>query len=282
MRSGSSPRGRGTPQLDRRAERQARFIPAWAGNTVESLIMYVHAPVHPRVGGEHPNSRTWLRRTGGSSPRGRGTRQNHGQPGQLRRFIPAWAGNTPGGAIADGSIPVHPRVGGEHSPWPAAGDNEAGSSPRGRGTLDRVVDGQVPVRFIPAWAGNTRSARTPPPLSPVHPRVGGEHGSSAEPWYIVFGSSPRGRGTLGRPVECDCAGRFIPAWAGNTGSRCVPLVVRPVHPRVGGEHKRRCPTPRAIRGSSPRGRGTQDFCSYARHSRRFIPAWAGNTLPITR
>ena len=52
------------------------------------------------------------------------------------RFIPAWAGNT---AVVDwmnATVTVHPRVGGEHHRRRGVAGSAAGSSPRGRGTLD--------------------------------------------------------------------------------------------------------------------------------------------------
>ena len=71
-------------------------------------------------------------------------------------------------------------------------------------------------RFIPAWAGNTTCPLNEDSSSPVHPRVGGEHGSNGRPRGLAFGSSPRGRGTLLPPVTIILKLRFIPAWAGNT------------------------------------------------------------------
>ena len=55
---------------------------------------------------------------------------------------------------------------------------------------------------------------------------------------------------------------------------------RPVHPRVGGEHHRRCLHKVAVVGSSPRGRGTPFRKAVQTSRKRFIPAWAGNTLSI--
>ena len=71
-------------------------------------------------------------------------------------------------------------------------------------------------RFIPAPAGNTRRKRHRHAASPVHPRACGEHGLAHGVESMLFGSSPRLRGThvahrvmVGKP-------RFIPAPAGNT------------------------------------------------------------------
>ena len=50
---GSSPRARGTPYPDEDNAPRWRFIPACAGNTLETLPAEAQAAVHPRVRGEH-------------------------------------------------------------------------------------------------------------------------------------------------------------------------------------------------------------------------------------
>ena len=54
--------------------------------------------------------------------------------------------------------------------------------------------------------------------------------------------------------------------------------VTAVHPRVGGEHQQAPVLDQGDNGSSPRGRGTLHGAGLASITRRFIPAWAGNTL----
>jgi len=51
-----------------------------------------------------------------------------------------------------------------------------------------------------------------------------------------------------------------------------------VHPRVGGEHGGSFEQLQVDHGSSPRGRGTLRELNAVVETRRFIPAWAGNTL----
>ena len=50
---GSSPRGRGTHNPGSCPTINARFIPAWAGNTGNKVQARSGRAVHPRVGGEH-------------------------------------------------------------------------------------------------------------------------------------------------------------------------------------------------------------------------------------
>ena len=196
MRTGSSPRGRGTLTCATCLAKLTRFIPAWAGNTRWRGSTPLPVPVHPRVGGEHNFDLRAASITDGSSPRGRGTRRWAECLEAVFRFIPAWAGNTYSRSAFITAVPVHPRVGGEHV---SAGQRDAmqrGSSPRGRGThaINDLADRLM--RFIPAWAGNTF-------LDWLSSMYSG-------------GSSPRGRGTHMESWIVGNGGRFIPAWAGNT------------------------------------------------------------------
>ena len=192
-------------------------------------------------------------------------------------FFPAWAGITNATRTHRHGDAVHPRVGGEHGAGARRRTRAAGSSPRGRGTRQRIRCTAQMGRFIPAWAGNTNGTRPSCQQHPVHPRVGGEH-QSGICWLLGnAGSSPRGRGT--RPARCPAerSRRFIPAWAGNTRLTRPISSRNAVHPRVGGEHRLQTAAPLGIDGSSPRGRGTLSGHMIGKPSRRFIPAWAGNT-----
>ena len=152
-----------------------------------------------------------------------------------------------------------------------------GSSPRVRGT--QPLEGLAVhwPRFIPACAGNTQRGRTQRCRRQVHPRVCGEHSDAEHRPLLMDGSSPRVRGTpQAFRLEVDNE-RFIPACAGNTAVCVFQLRVRPVHPRVCGEHPWRRRLPGHESGSSPRVRGTHDLRAELVHQRRFIPACAGNT-----
>ena len=139
--SGSSPRGRGTPHT-LAIQRPSRRI-----------------PVHPRAGGEHLIASDPTSSQLGSSPRGRGTLREPGADRRRLRFIPARAGNTRYGLCGGDVSAVHPRAGGEHTPWTSATALTSGSSPRGRGTHDGGSTAHGHLRFIPARAGNTSISR---------------------------------------------------------------------------------------------------------------------------
>ena len=176
---------------------------------------------------------------------------------------------------------VHPRWCGEHDSGPPSNRQSGGSSPLVRGTLEfghPLVDR---VRFIPAGAGNT--AYQPPAqiLFTVHPRWCGEHPLKRLLAVSSNGSSPLVRGTLLKLKANGKVFRFIPAGAGNTLARCRTPRTYPVHPRWCGEHMRAVLLRTLMSGSSPLVRGTLDLFIPSDIRRRFIPAGAGNTLPVT-
>ena len=91
---GSSPRGRGTGAFGPGSWALLRFIPAWAGNRASGLAAEPGLAVHPRVGGEQNFPTLYSIFHYGSSPRGRGTVRSIVCRWLMRRFIPAWAGNS--------------------------------------------------------------------------------------------------------------------------------------------------------------------------------------------
>ena len=176
---GSSPRVRGTRPRAGGSPTEGRFIPACAGNSLESLPLRPPRPVHPRVCGELGKANFSDLVDSGSSPRVRGTPQLVGDPLAGRRFIPACAGNsTPPSraAAAAASAAVHPRVCGELVVLFALAVHPHGSSPRVRGTQRQRLAAVRCARFIPACAGNSLIGRRQAAGLP--------------------GSSPRVRGTL--------------------------------------------------------------------------------------
>ena len=152
---GSSPRLRGTLASDISKMRLRRFIPAPAGNTSERAQQCPAAAVHPRACGEHSAPVGSSAGAAGSSPRLRGTHRRRRQRDQLRRFIPAPAGNTSKARASPSTSPVHPRACGERELEPNQGRRFDGSSPRLRGTRLHPRHLRFETRFIPAPPGNT-------------------------------------------------------------------------------------------------------------------------------
>ncbi len=114
---------------------ESRFIPAGAGNTQNQLHQIRQHPVYPRWRGEHAVRSTYTR--------------------SARRFIPAGAGNTLNSGYKESRHTVYPRWRGEHRVKTNVAKTICGLSPLARGTLHLIKKEPIPVRFIPAGAGNT-------------------------------------------------------------------------------------------------------------------------------
>ncbi len=172
---------------------------------------------------------------------------------------------------------VHPRACGEQCALAAAATFAAGSSPRVRGTGQRIGAHCRPDRFIPARAGNRCSNPRRRQSRPVHPRACGEQTTRRKPTCARRGSSPRVRGTaMSDPIKGQ-SNRFIPARAGNRPEPQTWHSAHPVHPRACGEQLIAASPSFTARGSSPRVRGTAWRTMRRVASIRFIPARAGNS-----
>ena len=193
--SGSSPRMRGTLRPRNRVLIFAGIIPAYAGNTPPMLPLCRIGWDHPRVCGEHMLNIDMMVINSGSSPRMRGTHFEHFPSVPDVGIIPAYAGNTPYRNIRASADWDHPRVCGEHPKTGRGVWTGAGSSPRMRGTLERILFEDGEERIIPAYAGNTEFLGTFAKLPWDHPRVCGEHPMSNPLVHRFLGSSPRMRGT---------------------------------------------------------------------------------------
>jgi len=134
---GSSPRMRGTGTDCREALWLSRFIPAHAGNSSENCLAFKHFTVHPRACGEQENRTVSPPENVGSSPRMRGTGPSPAALLQPMRFIPAHAGNRICGQSVSSRMTVHPRACGEQGGAVNEIAQNAGSSPRMRGTGTR-------------------------------------------------------------------------------------------------------------------------------------------------
>ena len=170
---------------------------------------------------------------------------------------------------------------GEQAALAGAAGWAAGSSPRVRGTECAATAPRMPLRFIPACAGNRAALVLLPLYTPVHPRVCGEQWLLAALAAAAGGSSPRVRGTAVCPYAIACRSRFIPACAGNRPGPGRDPVPDPVHPRVCGEQAIASLAQTAVVGSSPRVRGTERSLAPLLLVLRFIPACAGNRSNAT-
>ena len=213
----------------------------------------------------------------GSSPRMRGTPRRHASHRGGVGIIPAYAGNTITLSAMHEAYWDHPRVCGEHATGASTQVNCTGSSPRMRGTP--VVPPAYPTftGIIPAYAGNTVSARMLRHSARDHPRICGEHIAKNLTTGEVKGSSPHMRGTRIRPPEYARTLGIIPAYAGNTPPCPGRAAIHWDHPRICGEHVQTADCEGVQAGSSPHMRGTPGRHRYRPHSPGIIPAYAGNT-----
>ena len=113
--TGSSPRGRGKRQVERRHEGVAGLIPAWAGKTAVADLTEERSEAHPRMGGENSGASGSVPPCVGSSPRGRGKPMEGVNAVGCERLIPARAGKTSHGPDHRLASTAHPRMGGENA-----------------------------------------------------------------------------------------------------------------------------------------------------------------------
>ena len=200
----------------------------------------------------------------------------------IRRFIPACAGNSAGPPENCVIASVHPRVCGEQDRFTSGYGRWIGSSPRVRGTAFLSPCFLFTHRFIPACAGNSFLVSHSLLFLPVHPRVCGEQPMGV--WGLVphSGSSPRVRGTATAARIRAKPTRFIPACAGNSAPIKLRRAGVTVHPRVCGEQECRIKYQEWRAGSSPRVRGTVNDLHARAQEIRFIPACAGNSADWCR
>src|SRR5690606_10186584 len=150
------------------------FIPADAGNGSPRYCPDSDSPVYPRGCGERAYLERFVHSPLGLSPRMRGTDSRSNKHGQLRRFIPADAGNGWKLTSTTIALPVYPRGCGERFRFAIQPHITHGLSPRMRGTGLWTADQQPLWRFIPADAGNGYAAFRRIPGLAVYPRGCGE------------------------------------------------------------------------------------------------------------
>ena len=213
----------------------------------------------------------------GLSPLARGTLLSALPRLELRRFIPARAGNTPLKHRPALQFSVYPRSRGEHLRRTLRGKHGSGLSPLARGTHCVAGASAAEVRFIPARAGNTYYAEKTAGELAVYPRSRGEHSDRLPATDCSRGLSPLARGTHRMRLRDLDETRFIPARAGNTLSWTFLKSALTVYPRSRGEHRESPQNKCSASGLSPLARGTRSAQALRWSRCRFIPARAGNT-----
>ena len=274
---GSSPHTRGAQPGDLRYDWDERIIPAYAGSTGSNHTRPCLRPDHPRIRGEHLNTRALSPGGVGSSPHTRGALTGLISDKVIPRIIPAYAGSTGRSTWRRRRTPDHPRIRGEHNQRHDPKGDFTGSSPHTRGAPGADKAMRALARIIPAYAGSTAKLLSMASVRQDHPRIRGEHDGADREGRRETGSSPHTRGArLSTSFGSDPT-RIIPAYAGSTAKLAAKTSVGPDHPRIRGEHRRTGFRPSSARGSSPHTRGAREFAGEPFQAVRIIPAYAGST-----
>ena len=258
-RSGSSPHTRGALSRGGGLAGRCRIIPAYAGSTVDCVVVGFPEWDHPRIRGEHAGAGGAGAAGVGSSPHTRGAPRGASGGGCRAWIIPAYAGSTSVWPDAEWPKTDHPRIRGEHLLTPLGRQVHQGSSPHTRGALGIEAREQSFPGIIPAYAGSTVLLLARDCYVSDHPRIRGEHLKAREMTVLTEGSSPHTRGAQRDPGLVDGVRRIIPAYAGSTLWGLSIGSVRGDHPRIRGEH---LASNRVV------------WCCFG-----IIPAYAGSTLP---
>ena len=213
----------------------------------------------------------------GSSPLTRGK-----PPSVLSRrwdpgLIPAHAGKTCWTSGMTRKHWAHPRSRGENQAAVTDGRSEHGSSPLTRGKLSARETDWPRARLIPAHAGKTFSSSGICSMRWAHPRSRGENRCVPSRPSRTVGSSPLTRGKPHRGVPDRAGTGLIPAHAGKTGLRPIPVRAEWAHPRSRGENGIVMLIEPAGGGSSPLTRGKRYAVSSRNDQSGLIPAHAGKT-----
>ena len=264
----------------------ARIIPAYAGSTT-ALASQAHSIAdHPRIRGEHSSRLSAPSPPRGSSPHTRGAPARFSDGHERKRIIPAYAGSTPPIPSVPRRRRDHPRIRGEHSASSSSARARRRIIPAYAGSTLVLQSGAlVELGIIPAYAGSTRRMTIPPRRRADHPRIRGEHGSTARMRGFLVGSSPHTRGAHLQQPQGARTKRIIPAYAGSTGSSPPAAARKSDHPRIRGEHVIPSRNVNGVTGSSPHTRGALRAEPSRRPDVRIIPAYAGSTqrrIPLPR
>ena len=193
------------------------------------------------------------------------------------RIIPAHAGQTSDYFSSEIISSDHPRACGANFATRVGSQLQNGSSPRMRGKLEVKEFKSTATRIIPAHAGQTSTLGMTVVRPSDHPRACGANFATLVGSQLQNGSSPRMRGKLEVKEFKSTATRIIPAHAGQTVCGACSTSVATDHPRACGANGKISSKTMVRTGSSPRMRGKLTADAGDTHSRRIIPAHAGQT-----
>ena len=232
--TGTSPRVRGKHVQKFKADLNARYIPACAGEAIPRAAAPNDKAVHPRVCGGSDTARLRSAAVWGTSPRVRGKPPPRSALVQSWGYIPACAGEAEVDEAGEDGVRVHPRVCGGSPGLPIEPVPPEGTSPRVRGKRRPSPRQNSPSRYIPACAGEAAEIAARFHNVKVHPRVCGGSQGRGDGDRGGEGTSPRVRGKPGRISRGRRVSGYIPACAGEA-ARCRGGSRSPkVHPRVCG------------------------------------------------
>ena len=232
---------------------------------------------HPRMRGGDESSRSTNQANGGPSPHARGRPASLFVALCVRGTIPACAGETLRKVYPQYLSRDHPRMRGGDDLFFIDIRHPKGPSPHARGRLRQSLCTLLPLRTIPACAGETFHRFLHWLIVGDHPRMRGGDFPEEAAAIEGEGPSPHARGRLiGEGWRSEHRGT-IPACAGETG--LCPVRTRRLrdHPRMRGGDFDIAAMDRMIMGPSPhaRGRREQRLIPLVRYGT--IPACAGET-----
>ena len=254
---GLSPRVRGNQQTRTDEIRDARSIPACAGEPGASASVSRLFRVYPRVCGGTRWRPTRMSCAKGLSPRVRGNLIYLTDLEAGTGSIPACAGEPLRLRPLCVTPVVYPRVCGGTNAYCPTWISARGLSPRVRG--NRTVSGRNrnPGRSIPACAGEPVLGYGVICLYTVYPRVCGGTTKRTRHQHSASGLSPRVRGNRETPHRHHRGERSIPACAGEPTNRYAKLRTNGVYPRVCGGTTYSMILCAGLKGLSPRVRGNR-------------------------
>ena len=174
--------------------------------------------VYPRPRGGTVAAEAQPRVWHGLSPPTRGNPKLQQLVEQLRRSIPAHAGEPKRCSCSHTAIAVYPRPRGGTQASSRLSLSPRGLSPPTRGNQVRIAKRNRRPGSIPAHAGEPPARSIMYRVGAVYPRPRGGTCSRRRPQTRYRGLSPPTRGNLPYSLGCFLAERSIPAHAGEPGS----------------------------------------------------------------